>query len=468
MSIVSSEIDFQPKEWKGGHYNLHRIIQQNGQTDAIALSNNSVVQSRFEIQDDAVNLARSHLSFQVQVTHTDTRQAVLFRYGFPMIDSIRLTDRGGQDLVFLPRVGQYSRMVLQAYTKKSEFLGLPVGDVKGAPTSYSQLFNPSNALNNATLGGTTGANGGRVGNFIPHGATVATNTNASSAPSQQLNGTEYIFAGAKGEDLKYNVVIPLSMFKGTMLSMDKSIRFGQVMTLEVNFAPKTRLGFQCSTVGSIDGDVADIAGAGQINNLYFYVAREQDLAVQADLQSALNQGHTMTVPSVYQEQKVFSDTGTSRNFQINVNRQLGSRLLRVMWQATHGLNTSKLQFNASNHGGAKVSSYWTTWDGVRLQEYDLKVSDNSDYLWHKDTFEKSVYDGDIDEYRINPVHCDNWSKSKKSVDWAQSDFQNDGMPLLRDSMYGVSATTGAVQLIFEVLVISQKQLTVSNQGITLV
>ena len=123
-----------------------------------------------------------------------------------------------------------------------------------------------------------------------------------------------------------------------------------------------------------------------MNNLSLFVACETNADIVAGLIQKVNsEGFTLNVPFTYC-QKLITPNTTSTAIQQRINRTYGSHLLRCYTAVYDQLEADITMFN---HPDRNIIDYNSFMDGLRLQDYTIKVSDSTHWLTNERNFQGS-------------------------------------------------------------------------------
>ncbi len=196
----------------------------------------------------------------------------------------------------------------------------------------------------------------------------------------------------------------LDNIRDTVFALDKDLYFGNEMYIRFTCPPNAKFGFQ-STSASAPGLPANtplnLSAALTVKNIYLYLAVEQQPDIISGIISKFNSG-TLSLQIPYTVCFKNSTTGGagSANVQIQVNRQYGKKLKRVMhtvWNPTESANTA---YDCDNWNGMKVNSYRTLLDSQPLQDFILSCA------------QPDINGGTIfghDDWRENKKYCEDSS-----------------------------------------------------------
>ena len=285
-------------------------------------------------------------------------------------------------------------------------------------------------------------------------------------------------ANAAAPALNAHYRIPLSMFKHTILVMEKDIYWGQIIILRLTFATVEKIGaYTLQTVPYAGAANAFLPwlpiAVATVANLHLQIARCADPIVAAQLVSKVNSsGHRLVVPYVQQYMLQNNTPLTAVNLKLNVG--YGQRLLRiynVIYSNQPLAQQVGLQYLCHNNvANALVTSYYTTLNNSRLQDSDISCLNLMDYSHMKVMLKGCAIQG-VRSYRAVHCHIDNWSAGK-SKDWSKADSEEvvDGLSLEMEQSYSWYPTVpvdGNTRAYYSYMIV-QKELNISSSMITIV
>lgn len=305
--IVGAEIDYTRKIVEHGSYEWTKILPiTGGQT--VALSSTSTAETMFEIPTKMVNLARSHLAFDLCFQAPAAGIAnFIHADGLPMIDRLSLYTRGGVYLCDINNYNYFSKMTTKYTMSMEDFLQRDIGIAGStiigtaadtASSTSASVLQPCNSKAAASWQGSSysgitnvSANGifttaqpalagipdptndaagdtaADLGNYV---RTVLTCFNALKPINgnfRPLDGTygtldqvepRYLInnkpvAGSIAALATYlHYDITLGDLTHTIFALDKGLFFGEVLILRINWAPTTKIGFKGLVITTVD------------------------------------------------------------------------------------------------------------------------------------------------------------------------------------------------------------------------
>jgi hypothetical protein len=174
-----------------------------------------------------------------------------------------------------------------------------------------------------------------------------------------------------------DISFPLSMLKGTVLAMDKTICFNEIMELIFTFGPASKIGFHVdNATGNLNGTPVSIASA-QVDNLYCWIAFEQDEEVKQKIRTQIAKGMEILIPYVIAN-KTLTSASSNQNVRFQLGRANGRELLKVYTAFYPSAETLKdTYYHAMTP--TILDNFYTTIDGHRLQDSNIKISSYDDW-----------------------------------------------------------------------------------------
>ena len=471
--IYDHAIDYSKKHAVRDLYRFNQLLPT--QTSSITLGQNSP-DVYFELPAVPMNHGKSYLEFDFQVPQVagvggQIITTDLATLGVPQIARLSLYTRGGVQLAEIQDCSRYLATVLPYTTSRDELMDIDAAKFATGAVSPSEPLlpiTPVGIYNTNTLDATAPFVGytqpSRLVPTINAGPAAVNRLTTDIAQISRLVGAG---ADTAQPSLQAHYQVPLSVFKHTVLAMDKDIYWGQIIILRITFATAEKIGL-CSRL-TANTAFAAIAGP-VIANLYLQIARCADPIVAAQLVSKVNSsGHRLVVPYVQQYMLQNNTPQSAINLKLNVG--YGQRLLRIYnaIYSNDNIDDGMQYLCHNNTGNALVSSYYTTLNNSRLQDQDLVCARYMDYEQMKGMLSGSAIQGGR-SYRAVHAHIDNWTAGK-SKDWPQADSDEvvDGLSLEMEQSYSWYPTVADnIPRAYYSFMTVQKELNISSSMITIV
>lgn len=486
---TSTELDFRPKVLEHSQYRWSRLVPiTGGQT--VTLQPSTTTECSFEIPTKVLNLARTRLEFNVNIpasAGTGTAYSI-HSCGVAPIDRLSLYTRNGVFLCDLNNFNVATNMLYPYTTSRDDLMNkrqvaeaisgappaLPPTCTSGLQMSYADSTAlllaaaagasqfPDNGLRGNWYPGYNNANGSEP--FVEHRYLI--NNNGNPTHQQDLNLRYRI----EFEDIPHNI-----------LSLDKSIYFGEILVLRVQWAPLSRIGITYLVAGhpGATTTTAILSTTSVVNDLTCYLAVETNRQVaESVIRYTASSGMRLLVPYLYTF-KYTNPASTSVAVQQRLNRGHGRALLKVYHALYNSTESGRLAYDHHNseHGGfpgKRVVDVYTMLDNDRLQEITMSCSRYDDYTMIKPLIHEScVFTPKI--YAANWLWVDDWT-GRKTCEWKKTDTADCGLSLDQERLWTIQLTVGAAAGASQnagvynhyTLFVTQKLLTVTPTQITMV
>lgn len=350
-----------------------RFLRDDGKFDNIEIG--AVPEEmKFKIPAGTYNLSKSVLSYSWEAKGNMAAQQMWARADLLPILRVRLaTQEGGSVLTELMYADHYTRIVNKAETPLVKFL---TNDDRDALYPCNTLV----ADNKTGFGQLTGS----VNYLEPKYYRVAA---AGVAP---------LVAETKN--------VELSIFKNTLLELDKMIYYPEPLELTIWFQGRNSWYFEAKSADAADSPL-DASQDIKMNGLSLFVRQESDPTIDAEckdavLNASIDAPFTLYTP-VVTSRKMPTVQGFGSSMQIQLGTQMGTRLTKV-YAIPQSLPESKgLQYDSSNFGALKVSGYQTKFNSLNVQPNIVNVRRDEDYMQIKDIIKGTAI-------MNRDVHLQNW------------------------------------------------------------
>ena len=429
-SHVASQINYKAESQSAlPKYRYLRVPLNNLTGTAFTITGSTSQLIEFKLPTTVYNLAQSFLSYQISLpaqsaiatwTHEDCLELATNAY---------FGTAGGLDLCNLNYVNRYTKVVRKMRTKVQDYL---------ANDNTSGLY-PSNANGSANYTATTGGP-----------APTVTTFNNFLEPT-------YLGTGAIGVAPGLNQIrtasrfYPLNGIVDTVFSLDKDLYIPTDMYVRFTVGVGNQIAFQSSSVTDPSASAAAIAGNITIQNLYLYLAVEQNqLIVDSVVNKVMTSGLRLNLP--YTTAFRNSSSGTIANIQIPLTQQYGKkfkRMIHTVWNATESANTA---MDCNNHNGAKIETYNTYLDQRQLQDFPLSslaptvTAINSDDWRENQKYCRDSVILNRAVYALNWFHCDQFYEDS-TVPTALADNLDNGLTMDSVKLWAIQAVTKNLNLV---------------------
>jgi hypothetical protein len=149
-----------------------------------------------------------------------------------------------------------------------------------------------------------------------------------------------------------------------------------------------------------------------MNNVFLWLALEENEIIKASVLEKYAKGDMkLTIP--YTQSFRIGSNSTSTNMSIQLNRNYGKQIRRIMFTAYQGSEVGVHTYNNSNgllnNVASKILSYQTYLNNKPLQDIVVNCDDqNIDYAFNKEWLKNSCL-STVNDYRYNWFHIDNFS-----------------------------------------------------------
>jgi hypothetical protein len=450
-----------------GNYKYLRIVPiGQGQNPALSLS--STTQTQFELPNNVLNLSRTKLSFDlvIPMQASLTMFNNVYANALSLIDRVTLTTRSGVILADIPNTHIFGNLISTTNTTLAELMTrttLSAGVVTTQGSAASTNASGAHASTIAT-NATAPINSVlcpisdlvRCNGTVNYQASALALSAAAFTPNTEPAQIFVAPTVAFGNAISYQ--IELSAFKDTIMELNKNIYFGDNLVLTINWNSALKMGFTNDTAsGSIHTNASDFTVPPLLSNLFLYTATETDPTIISQLVSSVNSGEfSIITPFVYC-QKYASSSGTSNAMQQRINASYGSTLLRTYFGVFYNTETSSYAYS---HNDSYLVDYNTYMDGLRLQDFTLKVSDSTHWLYNEKNFKSSCVQS-LQQFKSSFVHIDNWCGTSPCLN---DDSVLNGLSLDSDRTWSMQCNnhTTAAAYKFYLFYTTQKRLVISK------
>jgi len=415
MEVKRAEtIEYRPSVMADSEYKLTRLVQNTG-GDSVVISGTQAI-ATIELPAVAMNLAKSWLNFTITVPKNGTGAgAALIYRDTPPIQRLELFTRSGR---YLCDVSNFAN-IYQAFGQRTK----------------------------------------KIESF--HGFRDGIVTNVKTTPSEmKIRRFDTMLGSDAGTHLSSKFRIPGRELYNTILSLDKSVYFGEVLQLRLTFGSLDSIAFHATNDTGAGGTPAPSATLTDFN---YYLAQEQNPRVVTDLiQTVSTEGMSLVVPFVHS----YKTTGNSENTAVSIrlSRGHGQSVERVYTIPISGAETFADRYVAD---AEQLVSFYSLLDSRRIQEFDIKcggVGGAKDYIWLR---EHAHQDRVVSLDAANDVQNFAWSDSWCEELECAKNQRLGGLDLSVERKYDVyfEAAATVVDTKYYSAVVCQKMLTISPVGI---
>lgn len=478
------QLDLTNANYESVNYKYRKLPQISGGTN-LTLLNGSVVESRFNIAGNSVwNLSRSFIVLDAVFTGVADYSAATFVDSIPL-NQVQLLTENGSVLVDIQQAQIYSKIIQPLTLSKDEYLsrGSVYANV-AVDTSVPSINMGCNPLKRIANIGTNGATASyradiKVIPIQPTDASILQDGTFSAVVPVAASGTDCLYnnpqqhvaAGTIAAATANRYRINLKTFVGTLLAVDKSLFFGQNLTLVLRWAPLQNWGFDFKDAAYELKDAAALA-ATSVTNYFIYLAEDINKDNQRSLRQAFNSGYSMLIPYTTSTQQSSSSTGLA-TVQSTISSGNGYCLKRAISACVSSTNSLQYTANTFNVAGSKWTSVQSFLDANPIQDIQLSISMAEPWNYLYDFIKDSPVGMSQRTYLENAFWIDNFSDSNRSVDIPFMDQKDSGLYLYDESGNSIQRTYRVEFITVPAAVLMVQYLTylrtmkISPQGVTL-
>lgn len=234
------------------------------------------------------------------------------------------------------------------------------------------------------------------------------------------------------------VKLPLSMIVDSFLSLNKSLSLGDISYLRIVWQSSAKIGYiGTSITNPLTGAAAMTAGY-TYNQLYLYIATEQNPQVYMDVNDIVNnEGLRVSFPWI--KYNKINLAGGSQTVPIIYTQSDGKRLTKIyhsLFNNTESANTAydnSNTFNPTTPANQRIQQFFTAINGDRRQGFDLLPRNNEDYMFLYQKLKGSLYvDPGIFQYNWVWIEDFTDEPSPQNKILENGEINLKGLPLLRD------------------------------------
>lgn len=500
MAQFSETIDYTKKSALHSSYRWMRLNPVGSGGGSITLSTTATTIVNFEIPANVINLSKSKLCFDSLFAAGGAGLVhVVDGLGFSQFDRIQLSTRSGVILASADNMTQFAHIISKLKNKFSSLADNTVGSTAIDTTTATSSLHPFSDISKNNTGSSGSFRGtslvvpiSSISAGVPAADTIYIPTLLNHRSAYRVDGTlmstpfleplSIISQDAANTALAVSWQMELGGVKDTILEVNKSLWFGDNLILTLQWNPTTKFSglanagvLPVSTTGLSGAVVAGVVGTQFTNasgattaalpatspvnatpnqqpltaqqngavaqsfqqtlsNIFLYVPIETDPVIVSQLMNKVNtDGFTLTVPYVYSTKTSVTSAATSFSMQQRVTRGYGQRLLRCYSAMFNGAST----LAGLTHSDALISSYNTSLDGIRLQDFPLRVADSTHWLVNEPLIRDSCY-LTLEQFKNQAFHCDSWTGKAVAQ---EDDTVDNGLSLDADKTYGISYDT---------------------------
>jgi hypothetical protein len=484
-SVITPQLDIVPKNLKSSKYRWHKVTQISGGS-SLQLSTNPT-QSIFNISGNALyNLSRSYLTLDAAFAAAGANILTTCFVDRAPVDSMQLLYEG-RVIADIPQAQLYSKVCAALATDNKEFMsnGPVYGDTvlgNALPISQTVAANPvggffSNITASTTLANmVTGAPVATVSaaneaagfiagqaiavtltnpmpvtvagsaqnrttaqllaNYPSDADLVADGTNAitiSANPADQTSGSDLgvrsqqkLVSSAANAALQIRYKIPLNVFLGTILALDKNLYFGQNLQLVINYVDFRQLGFVSRVNGT--ADLGEIVNAPTVTKHFFWLCEDTNADNFNNMrQAVMSGGVSIACPYTYCRPLTFA--ANSGTISLPLTQGMGINLKRAITVPVIASAVTSQKGNNWNVASVKFTNVQSSLDSRPLQDQKLVVADSDLWNYIGPFIKNSVAGMSQRCFESNCFFMDNFSDCDDSTKFRENDALISGLAL---------------------------------------
>lgn len=396
----------------------------------------------FRPQSGVVNLSKSFIGGQLNILTaniTTNNYAWIPQDTVPFVSQLQVGSSAGPYLVDMSYVSNHMKVARKMATSIEEYCD---NDVQ------SKLY-PSNK---------TASTNYRLESVAPVGSAaqtdpyfLVTNTTATFAGINNYSEERHALISAQSTGVIDPFMIPLSAFKDTILELDVDIPITTDFMIRIVTNTKDKIAIQSASATDPSSSVASLVTGLSIQQLYLYVAYEQNPVIVDSVMAKLNSGSfKLTIPYLMCYMNSLGSSAGANSVQVSFNNSYGKRLKHVttmVFHANENAGSTNVMYDCTNYAGNKIKNYRTLLNNRYLQNNTLyclmrgtSQSVDSGVQGRDDWRENQKFCKDsclvnAGAYQLNWFHRDSWAGRKDELDGGSSVNLSNGLELEPNQQY---------------------------------
>jgi len=420
--------------------------------------------SEFQIPSKIVNLSQSYISCNLQIPAGTAFMNLNGNLGC-IIDRIVLSTIGSNTILAdISNVGAYLEACDAPQTEFVDFknktsLTQSVTDLITGTANFLPTSQPlANVLPLNDIG--------RSNALLNPIGQVSVSGTAGDDISVVMDNVKHILQTGSAVDGFINVKLPLSMFKSTIMAVNKNLYFsGETLNFSIYWAPINSYAWQ-STLSN-PATLTALSSPTQIvmTNLSMYIQVEQNAYLTQKLISKVNEeGMTLPIPVIWSSKQNITNS-TQHSITLNITKSHGNSLMWVAWSPFSQTETNSNL--CKSHTTFELSQYQTLLNQIPILT-NSPISTSDLYLYNSYNLENSVIQS-ASAYNNIFTHFDNFSGMPLCHLQDNLTKQN-GIDLTRETQqYQLNAIyTPSATRNHYIFFCCQKQLVMTRNGVMLV
>lgn len=469
---ISKELNYKKMIGSGPAYRYTRLLQQSGGEEQKLLINSSST-SIFELPSDVMNLSKSKLMWVMNAPE-ENKKSIKIRTNYPPIRRIVLKTRNGKTLVDIPNFPAFWVMVKDhcnselygrigsdsAADMKNDALRIAAAKITGVCNFHNRTHDGSSTITAAgSYNGKISADG------------TADTTNAAIYDTEQILVSSILEDDDNDGDgdISVHCCLYLGDIFHTLFAIDKNLFFNESMNMEVEWLEGNKFVYTTTALNTVSTGAAAYTSTVNVSELALYLAIEQNDHNRNALMSKIaSDGLHLMVPYVHVNSQNLG-TGTSVSTQVKYNRGHGKSLLRVYTAERLTADEKNTQNIFYNVNGVLTSSFYHQINSKRYEDNDIDEKSFDayhlqDYL-NKGSLVAKL--GPLEYYKKCPSYVVDFSACTSLVHSRSCDLDASGIDLSQEVLFNKVITKSATDSTSFFVAVCQKDLLVSNNGVSI-
>ncbi len=449
QTLISPQVDF--RKWKTAPsvYRNTILYPDNGNSATYAFGPGSTQTITFTLPtaNNVVNLSKMVLQYQLDIPSAgaDTHHWLFHNPGVNIIRDLSLVTQKNHALADVLDTQFYLKMVRPLQTT---FGALQTTDPK-------QGLEPNDD--------TVGTTGDTILMATPAVATVPLSEYRAYSEMRYISSS-----GAATATSKF-YQFPLGCLKDTIFGLDRSLYFGENLTLRLTVGSGSRVAFT-GAVGALPTSApGTIVQNVTVSSVQMYVPIESsDEVINAVKGAYMSGGITCLMPFLRTGTASTSTASTRQNYMQNFTVSDGRYLQRI-YHGVFGAEEKNTIYDHNNRASAKYSSYSWQINGKRQTEYDILCGTNYQDYQHALQYGKGSAGCQTAEiFQKNAVIVADYTNAKTAGEEKGPVAPENiaaGLDLSAGVKFDISFTATAAVHVHRMFAVCQRMLQISPSGV---
>jgi hypothetical protein len=441
------QIDYTQIQLKAPVYKYRQLQQVSGGS-ALTLSANSTTLSQYNCPNIPFNLAESYITLDMAVPAGGVANQgnVHFVDSIPL-NYVKFKPEVGDPIVDIQNAQMYTKVIHPLTTPLNKYLSrsgvyvdgavlggvLPLSEINGCQP-YSAITDPVPTTLQIYPQKPSSV-------YITNSGLVSvTPATFASGVIQDEKAQQRLAAGIFGQNattcVRYK--IPLSAFGGTLLALDKTICFGGITQLYLQWQPIINWGFNSLNTIAGGAPPAQVFAQPVISNYYLYLAEDISESGREIEMIAKTSGLSLYMPFTTCSQ--YTAVAGVQDVPLVLTPGTGYSLKRIITVPSNNTQTLFSTCNTDNVSGVRFTEVQSYLDSKPLQDYKLNLANGT--LWnHMSPLTKNTPIGMGQRtYEIGCFFMDNFSDASSGADFNENDFKASGLSITQPRNYSARFT----------------------------